>query len=137
MHKIQRIAVATVALGLFWCQPPRARLRRLSPSGLPRLRRARRNNGDQHGPDRRHRRPRRQPRERRDRISAGIVSGRSTADPVAAQLRRPTAAYNNAATQVPDAGVTGDLGGLTFTPGVYAAASSIGLTGTVTLDAAR
>ncbi|MGW3624163.1 ice-binding family protein [Streptomyces sp. NPDC000880] len=45
------------------------------------------------------------------------------------------ATYDNAAGRIPDAGITGDIGGLTLTPGVYNAASSIGLTGTLTLDA--
>ncbi|MFF1651694.1 ice-binding family protein [Streptomyces sp. NPDC058240] len=45
------------------------------------------------------------------------------------------ATYNNAAAQIPDASISGDIGGLTLTPGVYNAASSIGLTGTLTLDA--
>ncbi|MFF1962506.1 ice-binding family protein [Streptomyces sp. NPDC058232] len=45
------------------------------------------------------------------------------------------ATYNNAVGQIPDAGISGDLGGVTLTPGVYNAASSIGLTGTLTLDA--
>jgi Ice-binding-like/IPT/TIG domain len=45
------------------------------------------------------------------------------------------ATYDDAVGQVPDAGISGDLGGLTLTPGVYNAASSIGLTGTLTLDA--
>jgi hypothetical protein len=43
--------------------------------------------------------------------------------------------YNDAVGQIPDASITGDLGGLTLPPGVYSAASSIGLTGTLTLDA--
>jgi hypothetical protein len=43
--------------------------------------------------------------------------------------------YNDAVTQIPDTSITGDLGGLTLPPGVYNAASSIGLTGTLTLDA--
>ncbi|MFI1160600.1 ice-binding family protein [Streptomyces sioyaensis] len=43
--------------------------------------------------------------------------------------------YNDAVGQTPDAGITGDLGGQTLPPGVYNAASSIGLTGTLTLDA--
>jgi len=46
------------------------------------------------------------------------------------------AAYDDAAGRVPDAPVSGDLGGLTLLPGVYNAATSIGLTGTLTLDAA-
>lgn len=45
------------------------------------------------------------------------------------------AAYDNAAGRIPDAGISGDLGGLTLTPGVYNATSSIALTGTLTLDA--
>ncbi|GAA2344860.1 hypothetical protein GCM10010416_78250 [Streptomyces caniferus] len=43
--------------------------------------------------------------------------------------------YNDSVGQIPDAGITGDLGGQTLPPGVYNAASSIGLTGTLTLDA--
>lgn len=46
-----------------------------------------------------------------------------------------TIAYNDAAGQAPDESISGDLGGLTLEPGVYNASSSIGLTGTVTLDA--
>lgn len=46
-----------------------------------------------------------------------------------------TIAYNDAAGQAPDESVSGDLGGLTLEPGVYNASSSIGLTGTLTLDA--
>jgi len=46
-----------------------------------------------------------------------------------------TIAYNDAAGRAPIASIAGDLGGLTLTPGVYNASSSIGLTGTVTLDA--
>ncbi|MGI5191628.1 ice-binding family protein [Promicromonospora sp. CA-289599] len=46
-----------------------------------------------------------------------------------------TTAYNDAAGQAPDASISGDLGGLTLEPGVYNASSSIGLTGTLTLDA--
>ncbi|WP_327287527.1 ice-binding family protein [Streptomyces sp. NBC_01198] len=45
------------------------------------------------------------------------------------------AAYDDAAGRIPDAGLPGDLGDMTLTPGVYNAASSLGLTGTVTLDA--
>jgi hypothetical protein len=45
------------------------------------------------------------------------------------------ATYDNAVGQIPDVGISGDLGGLTLTPGVYNATSSIGLTGTLTLDA--
>ena len=46
-----------------------------------------------------------------------------------------TIAYDDAAGRAPIAAIAGDLGGLTLTPGVYNAASSIGLTGTLTLDA--
>lgn len=46
-----------------------------------------------------------------------------------------TIAYDNAAGQASDDLIEeGDLGGLTLTPGVYTASSSLGLTGTVTLD---
>lgn len=44
-------------------------------------------------------------------------------------------AYNDAAGRVPFTVVAGDLGGQTLTPGVYQSASSLGLTGTLTLDA--
>ncbi|WP_327707040.1 ice-binding family protein [Streptomyces decoyicus] len=43
--------------------------------------------------------------------------------------------YNDAVGQPPDASITGDLGGQTLPPGVYNAASSIGLSSTLTLDA--
>ncbi|MFD6183589.1 ice-binding family protein [Streptomyces goshikiensis] len=43
--------------------------------------------------------------------------------------------YTDAVGQIPDASITGDIGGQTLPPGVYNAASSIGLTGTLTLDA--
>jgi serine protease AprX len=46
-----------------------------------------------------------------------------------------TAAYDDAAGRTPAAPAPADLGGLTFTPGVYRNASSIGLTGALTLDA--
>ncbi len=45
-------------------------------------------------------------------------------------------AYGNAAGQGPPAAVTTDLAGQTLTPGVYNAATSMGLTGALTLDAA-
>ncbi len=44
-------------------------------------------------------------------------------------------AYDDLAGRSPAVAVTGDLGGLVLTAGVYRAASSIGLTGPVTLDA--
>jgi Ice-binding-like len=43
-------------------------------------------------------------------------------------------AYNNAAGQGPTNPIAADLGGLTLTPGVYNSASSIGLTGALTLN---
>jgi len=45
-----------------------------------------------------------------------------------------TIAYNDAAGQGPITSIAADLGGQTLTPGVYNSASSIGLTGTLTLD---
>jgi hypothetical protein len=44
------------------------------------------------------------------------------------------AAYDNAAGQGPASAIVADLGGQTLVPGVYNSASSIGLTGTLTLD---
>jgi hypothetical protein len=46
-----------------------------------------------------------------------------------------TTAYNAAAAAASSATVAGDLGGLTLTPGVYTSTSTLGLTGTVTLNA--
>ena len=43
-------------------------------------------------------------------------------------------AYDNAAGQGPTSPISSDLGGQTLKPGVYNSASSIGLTGTLTLD---
>ncbi len=67
----------------------------------------------------------------------GIVLGAShSADAASLQAQSDlTTAYDAAAGQASDATVTGDLGGLVLTPGVYTAASSIGLTGPLTLDA--
>jgi hypothetical protein len=67
---------------------------------------------------------------------AGVVQGTVHAgDAVAAQAQVAlTAAYNDAAGRTPSTTVTGDLGGQTLTPGVYNSASSLGLTGTLTLD---
>jgi hypothetical protein len=67
----------------------------------------------------------------------GITLGvKHAADPVALAAQNDlTAAYNVAAAAPATASVTGvDLGGKTFTPGVYSAASSLFLTGTVTLS---
>ncbi len=69
----------------------------------------------------------------------GTVHGvQHVADATAAQAQSDlTAAYNDAAGRTPTTTLTspGDIGGTTLTPGVYRAASSLNLTGTVTLDA--
>jgi hypothetical protein len=58
------------------------------------------------------------------------------ADAVAGQAQSDlTIAYNDAAGRTPPLSVSGDLGGLTLTSGVYKSGSSLGLTGTLTLDA--
>src|SRR4051812_40370793 len=69
----------------------------------------------------------------------GLVNGAiHAADAVALQAQSDlTTAYNNAAGQASNAPITADLGGQTLAPGVYTAASSAGLTGTLTLDAAN
>jgi hypothetical protein len=68
----------------------------------------------------------------------GIVTGGSIylADPVAAQAQSDlTAAYNDAAGRVcPGPPLPGDIGGTTILPGVYCSASSVGITGIVTLN---
>lgn len=46
-------------------------------------------------------------------------------------------AYNKTAGEGPTSPISGELGGRTLKPGVYNSASSIGLTGAVTLDAAN
>jgi hypothetical protein len=67
----------------------------------------------------------------------GTVNGRiHAADAVAGQAQSDlTTAYNDAAGRTPPVSVSGDLGGLTLTPGVYKSASSLGLTGALTLNA--
>jgi hypothetical protein len=67
----------------------------------------------------------------------GVVSGAiHSADPTAALAQTQlTTAYNAAAGAVSTATVSGDLGGLTLTPGVYTSTSSLGITGTLTLNA--
>ncbi len=68
----------------------------------------------------------------------GIVVGGTThfADAVALQAQNDvTTAYNFLAGQPCDATISADLGGMTLTPGVYCSATSMGLTGTLTLDA--
>lgn len=58
------------------------------------------------------------------------------ADAVALQAQSDlTTGYNDAAGRTPATAVSSDLGGQTLAPGVYKAASALGLTGTVTLDA--
>ncbi|MCW2962511.1 MAG: hypothetical protein JWM90_2898 [Thermoleophilia bacterium] len=67
----------------------------------------------------------------------GTVNGTIHAtDAAAAQAQADlTTAYDDAAGRSPAIAVSGDLGGLTVTGGVYRSASSVGLTGTLTLDA--
>jgi hypothetical protein len=67
----------------------------------------------------------------------GLVLGtQHSADAVALQAQSDlTVAYNNAAGQATDAVLPPDAGGLTLVPGVYTAPSTLGLTGTLTLDA--
>ena len=67
----------------------------------------------------------------------GLVSGTiNSANAFAAQAQTElTAAYNAAAGAASTATVAGDLGGLTFFPGVYTSSSTLGITGTVTLNA--
>jgi hypothetical protein len=67
----------------------------------------------------------------------GTVQGTiHAADAVAGQAQTDlTTAYSDAAARTPAAVVSGDLGGQTLTAGVYKSASSLGLTGALTLDA--
>jgi len=67
----------------------------------------------------------------------GTVNGsQHVTDAVAAQAQTDlTTAYNDSAAQAPTATVSADLGGQRLAPGVYRAASSLGLTGALTLDA--
>ncbi|MCW2955727.1 MAG: hypothetical protein JWO69_596 [Thermoleophilia bacterium] len=66
----------------------------------------------------------------------GIVNGTThAADAAAAQAQADlTIAYDDAAGRGPALNVAGDLGGLTVTGGTYRSATSLGLTGTLTLD---
>jgi hypothetical protein len=68
----------------------------------------------------------------------GKVNGTiHAADAVANQAQTDlTTAYNDAAARTPATAVSADLGGQTLAPGVYNSASSLGLTGQLTLDAA-
>ncbi|MFF3311499.1 ice-binding family protein [Streptomyces sp. NPDC002952] len=67
----------------------------------------------------------------------GLVNGvQHSADAVAQQAQSDlVAAFDNAAGQATDAALPPDAGGLTLVPGVYTASSTLGLTGTLTLDA--
>ncbi|MER5730803.1 ice-binding family protein [Streptomyces sp. NPDC002138] len=69
----------------------------------------------------------------------GVVRGTQHSGPVDAvglQAKRDlVTTYNNAAGQSSDAVLPPDAGGLTLVPGVYTAPSTLGLTGTLTLDA--
>src|SRR4051812_7098929 len=66
-------------------------------------------------------------------VTAGTVHG---ADAVALQAQRDLAtAYNDAAGRSSTATISADLAGRTLTPGVYTSASSLGLSGDLTLDA--
>jgi hypothetical protein len=67
----------------------------------------------------------------------GTVNGTThAADAVAAQAQADQlTAYNDAAGRTPVVAESGDLGGQSLTAGVYNSASSLGLTGTLTLDA--
>jgi len=66
----------------------------------------------------------------------GTVNGAThVADAAAAQAQADTTtAYNDAAGRTPASAVSGDLGNRVLAPGVYKSASSLGLTGTLTLD---
>jgi hypothetical protein len=66
----------------------------------------------------------------------GLVNGTiHTADAVALQAKQDLkTAYNVAASEQPPHPITADLGGQTLTRGVYNSASSMGLTGSLTLD---
>ncbi|MBP9822080.1 MAG: DUF3494 domain-containing protein [Candidatus Pacebacteria bacterium] len=66
----------------------------------------------------------------------GIVNGtQHITDATAAQAMTDiVTAYNSLASQASTSTVSGDLGGLTLVPGVYNSNSSLGLTGTLTLD---
>lgn len=67
----------------------------------------------------------------------GLVSGEThTTDAVALQAQTDTTAtYLDLEAQACDTTISADLGGRTLTPGVYCAATSMGLTGALTLDA--
>ena len=65
-----------------------------------------------------------------------VIGTTHFADAVALTARNDaTTAYTTLANRACNTTITGDLGGRTLTPGVYCSASSMGLTGTLTLDA--
>jgi hypothetical protein len=66
----------------------------------------------------------------------GTVGGTiHAADATAAQAQADQiAAYNDAAGRTPTTTLAGDIGGTTLTPGVYNSTSSLGVTGTLTLN---
>jgi serine protease AprX len=70
-------------------------------------------------------------------FAPGTVNGIThAANAVALQAQSDlTIAYDDAAGRTPPVPAPADLGGLTLTPGVYQNASSLGLTGALTLDA--
>jgi hypothetical protein len=70
-------------------------------------------------------------------VGPGVVTGTQyIADPVALKAQADLAiAYDDAATRTPARPAPAELGGRTLTPGVYDNASSLGLAGTLTLDA--
>jgi Ice-binding-like len=66
-------------------------------------------------------------------VTAGTIHG---ADAVASQAQHDLViAYNDAAARSSTAAISADLAGSTLTPGVYTSASSLGLSGALTLDA--
>ena len=66
-------------------------------------------------------------------VTGGVIHA---SDAVAAQAQNDlTTAYNDAAGRGPSTNESGDLTGQTLKAGVYKSSSSLGLTGTVTLDA--
>lgn len=70
-------------------------------------------------------------------LPPGVATGTiHSADALAGTAQTQlTTAYNSAAGAASTATVAGDLGGLTLAPGVYTSSSTLGLTGTLTLNA--
>ena len=65
-------------------------------------------------------------------VGGTVHAGDATAAAAQTDL---TTAYNDAAGRTPATPVSGDIGGQTLLPGVYNSTSTLGITGTVTLDA--